>query len=122
MAAICPEVFMVALTVAECSRPMSTQVLHDDAVVSMQVATVSANSTAAVFGSGRQRGGDDEQRGHAVPNDAGRATAGAESEAHDDLVGPEAAEELRADGQRQRQRGQHAELRALEAVMLRAGS
>ena len=43
---------MVALTVAECSRPMSTQVLHDDAVVSMQVATVSANSTAAVFGSG----------------------------------------------------------------------
>ena len=52
IAAIWPEVFMVALTVAECSRPMSTQVLHDAAVVSMQVATVSANSTAAVLGSG----------------------------------------------------------------------
>ena len=51
MAAICPDVFMVAATVAECSRPMSTQVLHAGAVVSMQVAAASAMNTAAITGS-----------------------------------------------------------------------
>ena len=40
MAAIWPEVFMVALTVAECSRPMSTHVLHEEAVGAHDVADV----------------------------------------------------------------------------------
>ena len=39
---------------------MSTQVLHEVAVVSMQVAAASAISTAAVIGLGREAGGDDE--------------------------------------------------------------
>ena len=41
---------MVALTVAEYSRPMSTQVLQNVAVVSMQVAAARPISTAANMG------------------------------------------------------------------------
>ena len=51
MAAICPEVFMAALTVPEFSRPMSTQVLQAGAVVSMQVAAAREMNTAASTGS-----------------------------------------------------------------------
>src|SRR4051812_25620188 len=50
MAAICPDVFIVAATVAEFSRPMSTQVLQAGAVVSMHVAAASAMHTAATTG------------------------------------------------------------------------
>src|SRR5687768_10033858 len=50
MAAIWPEVFIVAATVAECPRPMSTQVLHAGAVVNMQVAAASEMNTAAWTG------------------------------------------------------------------------
>src|SRR6185295_15248931 len=51
IAAIWPAVFIVALTVADCSPPMSTQVLHAGAVVNMQVAAAKPINTAAVTGS-----------------------------------------------------------------------
>ena len=66
---------MVALTVAECSRPMSTQVLQDVAVVSMQVPAARPIITAANTGCFDKTRGDDETRRQRVAHDPGDAPA-----------------------------------------------
>ena len=110
---------MVALTVAEFSRPMSTQVLHDGrggqhAGGRREADQHGRGDRAAVATAAEKM----HTAASAVAGDARCTPAGSQSVALRDLVGEKPAEELRGNAERQRQRGDHAQFRLLEAMAL----